>query len=150
MISHWSLNDIKFPGLFSVLCCRLDGLYFYSYLEVFQSLSQSFRDCSKWTNYNWYHSHLHVPLLFLYVPWVFHWSQSYGRSPQVLRTLLRILLPLPIFNNGPEYLTRGQSRCFLQQNVFLRSFFFFHLSYSFVIFSFNFTCLIVSASNIPK
>ena len=50
--------------VFFLLFCCLDGLHLSSYLQVFQSLYQFLRDWSKCTNYNWYQSHLHVPLVF--------------------------------------------------------------------------------------
>ena len=40
--------------------CSLDGLQLSSDFNIFPSLYQSFGDCSKCTNYNCYHRHLHV------------------------------------------------------------------------------------------
>ena len=39
----------------------MDGLHPSSYFQVLQSLYQSFDDCTKCTNYNWYKRHFHVP-----------------------------------------------------------------------------------------
>ena len=39
----------------------LDGLHSSSYFQVLQSFYQSFGDCTKSTNYNWYKIHFHVP-----------------------------------------------------------------------------------------
>ena len=41
--------------------CSLDGLHSSCYFQVFQSLYQSFGDCTVRNSYNWYHCHLHVP-----------------------------------------------------------------------------------------
>ena len=57
----------KSPQLFRTLLSVLANLSYVavwmvsSYFHVFHSLNQFFRDCSKCTNYNWYHRHLHVP-----------------------------------------------------------------------------------------
>ena len=45
-------------------CCSLNILDSSSDFSLFQSPFQSFRDCSKHTNYNCYHCYQHVPLLF--------------------------------------------------------------------------------------
>ena len=45
-------------------CCSLDGLHASSYFQVLQSMSQSFGDCTKSTNYNWYNRYYHVPRFF--------------------------------------------------------------------------------------
>ena len=59
---------LKSPGLFSVfwsiLIVRLGDFYLSIYLQVLESLYQSFDDCTDRINYNWYHSHFHVPLFF--------------------------------------------------------------------------------------
>ena len=59
----------KSPGLFSVfrpistLLC-LDGLHWFSYFQILQSLYQSFGDCTERINQNWFHRHFHVSQLF--------------------------------------------------------------------------------------
>ena len=45
----------------------LDGIYFSSDFLLFESISQFLGDCSKCTNYSWYHRHLHVPWVFLHL-----------------------------------------------------------------------------------
>ena len=45
-------------------CSSLDGLLMSSNFHIFQSLYQSFRDCSKHVNYNSYLCHLHVLYFF--------------------------------------------------------------------------------------
>ena len=47
-------------------CYSLDSLHSSSYFQVLQPLYQSFGDCTKCTNYNWYHHHFHVPQFFLF------------------------------------------------------------------------------------
>ena len=42
----------------------MDGLHFSSYFQVLQSLYQFFGDCTKSSNYNWYHSLFRVPHIF--------------------------------------------------------------------------------------
>ena len=74
-----------------------------SYFQVLQSLYQSFDDCTKSTNYNWYNRHFHVPQFFqfpipckFFIPVltdVFHWSSSDSKSP-ISRTLLSIVFDL--------------------------------------------------------
>ena len=60
-----------------------------------------------------------------------------------------------LFRNSPEYLTRKTAKVFIplirlvQYNLVSSSFLVF-LWYSFLIFSFIFTCLMLSSSNIPK
>ena len=59
------------------------------------------------------------------------------------------------FNNGPEYLTRRTAQLFIPLIRFLLNnlaswSFLNHLKYSFLIFSFISTCLIVSASKMPN
>ena len=46
-------------------CCSLDGLHMSSYFRVPQSLYQSFGDCTKSTNNDWYVCPFHVPQFFL-------------------------------------------------------------------------------------
>ena len=45
-------------------CCCLDSLHPFRYFQVLQSLYQSFADCTKSTDYNWYNPHFHVPQFF--------------------------------------------------------------------------------------
>ena len=45
-------------------CCILDSLHLSHYFQVLQSLYQSFGDCTKSTNHNWYNRHFHVPQFF--------------------------------------------------------------------------------------
>ena len=57
---------LKSQWIFSVfrpisIMQRLDGFHSPSYFLVIQSLYQSFGDCTKSTNYNWYNRHFHVP-----------------------------------------------------------------------------------------
>ena len=42
-------------------CCSLDGLNTSSNFWLFQSLYQSFRDCTEHTNYTWCQHHSYVP-----------------------------------------------------------------------------------------
>ena len=55
---------LRFPG-WSEQCCRPDGLYSFSDFHLFEFPIQSFGNCSKHTNYNWYHHHPHIPQVFL-------------------------------------------------------------------------------------
>ena len=73
MVFHWSLSDHKSPQVSRTLlgiladvkkCCSFDNLNSSRYFQIFQSLYQSFGDCTKGTNYNWYNRHFHVPLFF--------------------------------------------------------------------------------------
>ena len=59
-----SLQDSSQYSSQSKQCCSLDGLHLSSHFQVVQSLNQSFRDCTKSTNYNWHHHHFHVQLFF--------------------------------------------------------------------------------------
>ena len=69
MVFHWSLSDSKSPQVSRTLLSflavlnnvYLDGLRLSSYFQVLQSLFQSFGDCIKSTNHDWYNCHLHVP-----------------------------------------------------------------------------------------
>ena len=66
--SEWQVSSIlrdsfKYSGR-SQQCCSLDCLLSSSYFQVLQSLYQSFGDCTKSTNYNWYNCQFHVPHLF--------------------------------------------------------------------------------------
>ena len=71
MVFHWSWNDSKsshYSG-WSQLCCSLDGLHLSYYFLDLQSLYQSFGDCIKSTNFNYYY--------FCYSFRVFHNSVSW-------------------------------------------------------------------------
>ena len=60
-------SSLKTSAQFSVrtqYCCCLDGLHFSYYFDVFSYVFQSFGDCSKCNNYNWYHRLFHVPYFF--------------------------------------------------------------------------------------
>ena len=48
----------------SQLCSSLDGFNSARYFQVLQFLYQSFGDCTKSINYNWYYCHFHVPYFF--------------------------------------------------------------------------------------
>ena len=50
-----------------LLYSSLDGLHTSSYFQVLQSLYQSFGDCTKRTNYNWYQRHLLGPLFIIII-----------------------------------------------------------------------------------
>ena len=54
------------------------------------------------------------------------------------------------FRKGPEYLTRGTAQVFIPLIRFLFDSFLVLQKYSFLIFSFIFTCLMASASKMPK
>ena len=73
MVFLWSLSDSKSPQVFRTLLSILNnlnnavvwlGLPSSSYFQILQSLYQSFGDCTKSTNYNWYHRNFHVPQFF--------------------------------------------------------------------------------------
>ena len=53
------LDSSQYSGQ-SQQCCSLDSLHLSHYFQVLQSLYQSFGDCIKSTNYNWYNSHFHI------------------------------------------------------------------------------------------
>ena len=59
-----SLQDSFQYSVRSKQCCSLDSLHPSRYFPVLWSLHQSFGDCTKSTNYNWYNCHFHVPQLF--------------------------------------------------------------------------------------
>ena len=48
-------------------CCSLDGLHPSCYFQLRQFFYQSFSDCTKSTNYNWYNCHFHVPQVFQFI-----------------------------------------------------------------------------------
>ena len=62
-VSSSLLDSSQYSG-WSQQCCCLDSLHPSHYFQVLQSLYQSFGDCTKNTNYNWYNSHFHVPQFF--------------------------------------------------------------------------------------
>ena len=59
---HFRINTFR-KGINS-LNPRTIGHYSSPYLQVVQFLYQSFSECTERTNYNWYHSHFHVPSFF--------------------------------------------------------------------------------------
>ena len=59
-----SLHDSSQYSDRSQLCCSLDSLHPSRYFQLLQSLYQSFGDCTKSTNYNWYNRHFHVLQFF--------------------------------------------------------------------------------------
>ena len=59
-----SLQDFSQYSRRSQQCCSLDSLHPFCYFQVLQSLYQSFGDCTKNTNYNWYNRHFHVLQFF--------------------------------------------------------------------------------------
>ena len=76
-------------------CCSLDSLLPSRYFKVFQSWYQSFDECTKSTNYNWYNRHFHVPQFFFQFP----------SKVQVLISLfciLSILLCCPPEQQSPQ------------------------------------------------
>ena len=78
MVSHWNLSGSKSSQVSRTLLSILADLnnavvWMVSLVLLFpQSLYQSFGDCTKCTNYNWYHRHFHVPLFFFNSLW---WSK---------------------------------------------------------------------------
>ena len=58
-----SLEDSSQNTSRSYSRCSLYRVNFSSYYQVLQSLNQSFGDCSKCSNYNWYHRHFNFPSL---------------------------------------------------------------------------------------
>ena len=54
-----SLQDSSRDSGRSQQCCSLDILHPSRYFQVLQSLYQSFGDCTKSINYNWYNHHFH-------------------------------------------------------------------------------------------
>ena len=59
------LQDSSQYSGWSQQCCSLVKLDSSLDFQYFQSPFQAFGDCSKCTNYNWYHYHPPVPQLFL-------------------------------------------------------------------------------------
>ena len=53
------------------------GLHSSSYSQVFQSLYLAFGDCTKLTNYNWYHCHFHFSSKVLVLISIFTFFQFY-------------------------------------------------------------------------
>ena len=49
-------------------CCSYDCLHRPRCFKLLQSLYQSFGDCTKITDYNWYNGHFHVPQFFVQFP----------------------------------------------------------------------------------
>ena len=70
MVYHWNLSDSKFPqfsrSLLSILADLNNAVVWMAStrLLISKSLYQFFSDCTKSTNYNWYHRHFHVPQFF--------------------------------------------------------------------------------------
>ena len=59
-----SLQDSSHYSGRSQHCCSLDSFHSSRYFQVLQRLYQSFGDCSKITNYNWYKRHFRVQQFF--------------------------------------------------------------------------------------
>ena len=59
-----ALQDSPQYSIWSLQSCGFDGLDSSPGLQFPQSLFQTFGDCSKCANHNWYHHHLHVSQLF--------------------------------------------------------------------------------------
>ena len=53
-------DSSQYSGWFQ-LRCNLYSLHLSHLFHVLQSLYQSFGECTKTTNYSWYHRHFHVP-----------------------------------------------------------------------------------------
>ena len=71
MVFYWNWNDSKSPQvsrtLLSILANFNDSVvWMISYFQVHQSLYQSFGDCTKITNQNWYNHHFHFHSLFFF------------------------------------------------------------------------------------
>ena len=61
-----NLQDSSQYSDWSQYCCSLKGLYLSSNFYVFSSLYQSFRDCSKSTNYYYYYYHYKIEIVTTY------------------------------------------------------------------------------------
>ena len=59
-----SLQDSSQYSVHSQWCYNLDSLHPSHNFQVVWCLYQSFCDCTKSTNYNWYNRHFHVPQFF--------------------------------------------------------------------------------------
>ena len=112
-VSSSSQDSSQYSSRFQQYCC-LDDLHSSSYFQVLRSLYQSFGNCTKNTNYNWYKCHFHVLQFFFPFPskvqvlillfgffdhvfshqCVFHSSLSDSKSPQVSRAPLSTLADL--------------------------------------------------------
>ena len=91
--------------------------YFSTDFPFLQSFSQRFGECSKHTNYNQYHCHLHVPQVFLVLQrpkYLFIFSLSAGMAKSTQWQVLFFLL----INNRSGLLTR--IRWFFSISKFLR------------------------------
>ena len=69
MVSDWSWSDIRFPKVsrtfLSILakakkCCSFESFHSSYSFQAIQSSFQSFDNCTKSSNCNWYHCHFHV------------------------------------------------------------------------------------------
>ena len=58
------LHNSSHCSLRSQQCCSLDSPHWSTYFQVLQSLYQSFGDCTKSANYNWYSHYFHVSQFF--------------------------------------------------------------------------------------
>ena len=68
----------------SKLCCSPNSLDLSPKFQLFQSSFQTFGDCSKCVNYNWYYSHLHIPQL----------PQFFGRVLVLVSFCTSLIFPL--------------------------------------------------------
>ena len=71
MVFHRTLSDSKSPQVFRTLLSILAVLkntvvWMVSYRCTHSQLLQSFGDCTKRTDYHWYHRHFHIPQFFLF------------------------------------------------------------------------------------
>ena len=117
---------LKSPGLSSIfwpisIILSLDGLHSSGFFQVFQSLFQSFDDCTKSTNYNWYHHRFHVS------PFVCFFFSSPARSRYL--SLFSLYFNFTLWSAGTSKSTILQVLLFFS---FLFFFFFFVVDYNLV------------------
>ena len=90
MVFHWSLSHSKSAQVSRTLLSILDDLNYVLVWMVStrpvisQSLYQSFGDCTKGTNYDWYNGHFNIPQFFQFsskvviLIFIFNFSQFYN------------------------------------------------------------------------
>ena len=105
-----TVRRLRFPGLFSVFRLILTVLWpswsqLFLWVLVPTVSFQAFGDHSRGSNYNWYHHHLHIPLLF-------HLSDKI----QVF-SLLPLPFIFPLWSTEMAKSTRGQVLFFMSINT---------------------------------
>ena len=104
-VNWWILTGVwvtaslfKSPGFLSVFW-PIPMMFSFWIVTTYRFISKSFGDCTEHINYNWYHSHFHVPWFFQFsctfrFPSILSWGQPERQSPLISGVLFVCLLSL--------------------------------------------------------